>query len=99
MKNYTVIYSDNTKEASEELTKDHINYLNTLETRGDLLLCGMMIDLNKALFIIKAGSKKEVLNLIHRDPFIQTKIYKSFEISEFLVADKNNNFLLDSPSK
>ena len=96
MRKFLVIYSKKEKKkAPFELLKDHICFLKELEKKEKLILCGPLLDQDRALLLINASSKENVLNLIHRDPFIQTKYYQAFEVTEFLEANSQNHFLLN----
>ena len=84
MKNFFVIYSNKTKNpASEELIKDHVSFLKEIEKKKKLVLYETLVENDDALMIIREVSREKALDIIYRDPFIQTKYYRNFKLSEF----------------
>lgn len=92
MKKYLVIYSKKDEERmSKELISDHVEFLK--EMKRKLFLCGPLSDEKRAILIIKEESREKALNIIYRDPFIQTKYYGKFDLTEIMKANDSNNWL------
>lgn len=95
MKKFLVIYSNKDKErGSNELTCDHVEFLKEIKKKNKLLLCGPLLNQEKSVLILKEESREKALEIVYRDPFIQTHYYGKFDLSEILEANDDNNWLM-----
>lgn len=96
MKHFRVILSDKQpKLMTEELIRAHVEYLDQLYQKDLVMACGPCTD-QTALMIIKANSQEEAEKMIAGDPFSKVRYYRAIDISEFLLANPDNNFHLDT---
>ena len=101
MAKYVVIYQDMREDAvtpdmAESLVKSHVEYLKDLYSRKILFMCGILKDNDdKGLLIFDVNSKEEAESYVLKDPFIVRKCYSSYSISEWVVANESNNWLLN----
>lgn len=99
-KRFFIIYSNKSqKPASKELNNDHVSFLKEIEKEKKLLFYSLLKEKDNAILIIKEVSREKVLDIIYRDPFIQTKLYKNFKLSEITETNSEENILLSSATE
>ncbi len=97
MKKYVVILSGKKKNTlTEVLLKEHVEHLKEINKKGELFLCGPLVDSDKAIKIINANSMEEALKIAHSDPFTIHSYYPNIEILELEEANEDNEYLLKS---
>jgi len=98
MAKYVVIYEDERAGAlPPDLLTAHVEHLQDLRSRGILFMCGPLKDSDgMALLILEADSQEEVEGYVLKDPFIVEKWYANHRIYEWIEANENNNYLLDT---
>ncbi|RSD23279.1 YciI family protein [Mesobacillus subterraneus] len=95
---FVVILKEKRKgELSLELLERHIGHLRDLNREGKLMVGGPFKNNEQAMLILHCGDIDEAIKLVEQDPFIKEKYYHSYEINELIVANEENNWLLDSP--
>lgn len=99
---FLIIYQDiNTEDTFTpeqiiDATKDHVEHLRDLDSRGILVLCGpLMCKQEKGMFILNAKSYEEAESYVLRDPLIERKGYNTYLIHEIQEANAGNNYLLE----
>ena len=98
MKTFAAILKDKKSGTlSDELLQKHVDHLRQLNKSGTLLLCGPFKDNDRALQILVSESADEAVQLIESDPFIKEGYYGSYELNELLVANEENDWLMDIP--
>lgn len=97
MQTFLVILKDKRQsELTYDLLTKHINHLKTLAAKDYLVMCGPFKDNSGAILIIRAGSSTMVEKLIQVDPFIVENYYQSYSITEFIEANKTNQWLMNA---
>ena len=89
---YLYLMSDK-KELTEQLVKDHVEYLKALDVDGKLVLCGPFSDYPGGMVVFQADSFDQVILVAESDPFIASG-HKTYELRTLEVANKDNNYLL-----
>lgn len=98
MKRFIVILKDKKKEELEaELLVKHIEHLREMNREGKLIIAGPFKNDEQGLLILSCGDLGEAITLVESDPFINEKYYQSYEINEFIAANEENNWLMDTP--
>jgi uncharacterized protein len=68
----------------------HLQYLNLLAERGDLVLGGAFADLSSGLLIFKATTADDVERMAAADPYVINNVAKSYRVREWTtVAGKD----------
>lgn len=78
------------------LTK-HIDHLRKLNQAGKLMVAGPLKNNETAMIILNCEDVDEAIKLVESDPFIKEKYYNTYEINELIVANEENNWLMDGP--
>lgn len=95
MKKYLVILSGKKKNTlTDILLNDHVEHLKEINRKGQLFLCGPLIDSDKAIKIINANSMTEALKIAHSDPFTIHSYYPNIKVLELEEANEENEYLL-----
>ena len=89
---YLYLMSDK-KELTEQLVKDHVEYLKALDVDGKLVLCGPFSDYPGGMVVFQADSFDQAILDAESDPFIASG-HKTYELRTLEVANKDNNYLL-----
>ncbi|MBB2482136.1 hypothetical protein H5P36_18345 [Bacillus sp. APMAM] len=98
MKKFVVMLKDKKAgELTQELLIQHIEHLRKMNDEGKLFICGPFKDNDKAIQIILCESLGEAINLVESDPFVKEGYYTTYEVSELLEANEENNWLIDIP--
>ncbi|KQL54239.1 hypothetical protein AN964_12545 [Heyndrickxia shackletonii] len=98
MKKFVVMLKDKKAgELTQELLIQHIEHLRKMNDEGKLFICGPFKDNDKAIQIILCESLGEAINLVESDPFVKEGYYATYEVSELLEANEENNWLIDIP--
>ncbi|MDP5275733.1 YciI family protein [Chengkuizengella axinellae] len=98
MKKFVVILNDKQRGTlNKKLLFQHVEYLRKLKRSGNLQLCGPFKDDNKAMMILVCHEKEETIKMVNNDPFVRDRYYASYEIYEWIEANKDNNWLVDTP--
>jgi len=81
MSKFSITYLKREKEqASNELESDHQEFLKEMKRRQKVI---SSTPLNgEYLIIIEEETKEKALNIVYRDPYIQTRYYQTFELTE-----------------
>lgn len=96
MNKYIVILKDKARgDLNDELLIKHVHHLKKLKAEGVLFLCGPFKDNDGALQIILANTIVEAEKIIQQDPFIVSKYYNQYSISELIEANEENNYLME----
>ncbi|PIS46533.1 MAG: hypothetical protein COT17_08110 [Elusimicrobia bacterium CG08_land_8_20_14_0_20_51_18] len=75
------------------LIKRHVENLKKLDAEGKLVLCGPFKDFAGGMLIVKAASPEEARAIAESDPFVGEG-FESYELREWELASKENNYLL-----
>jgi uncharacterized protein len=95
---FVVFLKDKRKgELDASLLTSHIEHLRHLNQEGKLMVGGPFKKNEEAMIILKCGDIDEAITLAESDPFIKEKYYNTYEINELIVANEENNWLMDSP--
>lgn len=84
-----------TPELINELTKQHVEHLRNLDSKGALFLCGPMKDDERGMLILNAKNYEEAESYVKQDPFIVNNCYTSYVIKEIIEGNASNNYLLE----
>lgn len=84
-------------ELDANLLSRHIDYLRLLSQEGKLMIAGPFKNNEQAMLILNCEDIDEAINLVSSDPFIKEKYYNTYEINELIVANEENNWLMDNP--
>jgi uncharacterized protein YciI len=79
---------------TEELIRDHVEYLRALRAAGTLSLCGPCAD-GSALMVLATSDEDQARAVVEGDPFSKVGYYRSRRIVEFQPADDSNNYHLE----
>ncbi|HYK72461.1 MAG TPA: YciI family protein [Pseudoneobacillus sp.] len=80
---------------SEELIHKHVAFLRKLDDNGQLVLCGPFTNFDGGMIVIRAESYDEADQIAQSDPFVSSGT-ESYEIRNWKIANKENNYLLSS---
>jgi uncharacterized protein len=95
---FVVILKDKRKgELDASLLTRHIEHLRNLNQEGKLMVGGPFKNNEQAMIILNCGDIDEAIILAESDPFIIEKYYNTYEINELIVANEENNWLMNSP--
>ncbi len=98
MKTFLVTLGNKRKgELTDDLLHRHIDYLKFMKQNGSLIMCGPFVDEDGAMMIFRCQSPDEVKTLVSKDPFIVEKYYGTYDVTEFVDANDENNWLLVAP--
>jgi len=98
MKKFVVFLKDKRKGKLEpSLLTRHIEHLRNLNQEGKLMVGGPLKNNEQAMIILNCDDIDEALQLVESDPFIKEKYYNTYDINELIVANEENNWLIDSP--
>jgi uncharacterized protein YciI len=81
MSKFSITYLKREKEqASNELESDHQEFLKEMKRRQKVI---SSTPLNgEYLIIIEEETKEKALNIVYRDPYIQTRYYQTFKLTQ-----------------
>jgi len=87
-------------EKLDEAMKDHVAFLDGHYEAGHFIVSGRKVPRTGGIILARAGSKVEVENWMHDDPFFSLGL-SSFTVTEFLAskADPAFNKLLKDLSR
>ena len=95
MKKYVVILSGKKKNTlTEKLLIDHVKNLKEINKKGQLFICGPLVDSDKAIKIINVNSMEEALKIVNADPFTINSYYPDVEVLALEEANEENEYLL-----
>lgn len=98
MSKFVVILKDKRKgELDASLLTRHIEHLRNLNQEGKLMVGGPFKNNEQAMIILNCGDIDEAISIAESDPFIKEKYYNTYEINELIVANEENNWLMNSP--
>ena len=98
MDKFVVILKEKRKgELDANLLTRHIDHLRHLSREGKLMIAGPFKNNEQGMLILNCEDIDEAINLVESDPFIKEKYYNTYEINELIVANEENNWLLDNP--
>jgi uncharacterized protein YciI len=81
-------------ELVERLTKEHVDHIRDLDSKGILFLCGLLKGHEDGMLILNAKTYEEAESYVKLDPFIMNNCYKKYVIYEIVEANASNNYLL-----
>lgn len=61
------------------------------------MIAGPFKNNEQAMLILNCEDIDEAINLVSSDPFIKEKYYNTYEIKELIVANEENNWLMNNP--
>ena len=79
---------------TDDLVKNHVEYLKNMKQKGILILCGILKEKQGALILLEEKSFEEAEAHILQDPLVVNKCYR-YTICEFIEGNEDNNYLLD----
>ncbi|NKE06987.1 MULTISPECIES: YciI family protein [Mesobacillus] len=98
MKTFVVFLKDKrTGKLEPSLLTRHIEHLRQLNQAGKLMVAGPLKNNEQAMIILNCDDIDEAINLVESDPFIKEQYYNTYDINELIVANDENNWLMDSP--
>jgi uncharacterized protein YciI len=96
MRTFFVLLKDKgTAPLENALLLAHVAHIKRLHAEGRLLICGPLDDNSRALQIITAQARGDAERIVQADPFIEKKVYRSYELHELIEGNEKNNWLLD----
>jgi len=88
-----VLLLKNVKKLNPELINEHVAYMKSLNEKGVLELCGPFVDDQQGgMVVVKAANMEEAKKIAESDPFIK-KGFDTYEIRQWLIGSKENDFL------
>lgn len=84
-------------ELDSKLLGRHIDHLRQLNQAGQLMIAGPFKNNDHAMIILNCDDIDEAIALTEKDPFITEKYYHTYDINELIVANEENNWLMDNP--
>ena len=84
-----------TPELINDLTRQHVEHLRNLDSKGVLFLCGPLKDDERGMLILNAKNYEEAESYVKQDPFIANNCYTSYVIKEIIEGNASNNYLLE----
>ncbi len=75
-----------------ELVRAHVMYLERLDEKGQLVLCGPFSDYKGGMIIIKADSYDEAQQIAEADPFVKSNA-ETYELRTLKLSCKENNHM------
>jgi uncharacterized protein len=98
MEKFVVILKEKRQgELDANLLSRHIDHLRNLSREGKLMIAGPFKNNDQAMLVLTCEDIDEAINLVESDPFIKEKYYHTYEINELIVANEENNWLMDNP--
>jgi uncharacterized protein len=98
MNRFIVILKEKRRgELEAELLVKHIEHLRNLNSEGKLIIAGPFKNDEQGLLILNCEDLDEAITLVESDPFIIEKYYQTYEINEIIVANEENNWLMNNP--
>lgn len=98
MNRFVVLLKDKRKgELDSTLLARHIDHLRQLNQAGKLMVAGPFKNNEQAMIILNCEEIDEAIKLVERDPFIKEEYYNTYDINELIIANEENNWLMDSP--
>lgn len=88
-----IILLNNQKPLHPDIIKKHVQYLAQLDVEKKLILSGPFTNQKSGSVIVYATSMDEAHDIAKRDPFVMEN-YKTYDIYEVEIANKNNHYLL-----
>lgn len=79
---------------TDELLAKHVEHLRLKTQEGKIRLCGPFLDGDSAIQVLIASDKKEAIQIVEGDPFIQSSYYQDYQIKELIEANERNNWLM-----
>ena len=79
-------------ETSQKIIKEHVQFLQKLETENKLELCGPFNDFPGGMLILKVETLAEAREIAHSDPFVKTGV-RSMKLRTWELSCKENNHL------
>ncbi len=83
----------NQKPLNEELIREHVEHLKTLNEQGRLILCGPFTDYPGGMVVFSAEDMVMAVRIAESDPFISSGS-KTYEIRTLQLANEENDYLL-----
>jgi uncharacterized protein len=74
----------------------HIEHLRQLNRAGQMVIAGPFKNNEQAMIILNCDGIDEAIRLVEKDPFIKEKYYNTYDINELIVANEENNWLMDN---
>ena len=97
MKTFRIdVFDSNPMLMTEQLVKDHVDFLKDLHEKGRLMFCGPCFEDGTAMLLIKAESKQNADDIIANDPFSIVRFYRQRTIKEIAECNIDNQFLLQA---
>lgn len=97
MDKFVVILKEKRKgELDANLLTRHIDHLRHLSREGKLMIAGPFKNNEQGMLILNCEDIDEAINLVESDPFIKEKYYNTYDINELIVANEENNWLMDN---
>jgi uncharacterized protein YciI len=90
-----VILLSKRKPFTEEVIKDHVSHLKSLDEQGKLVVCGPFTDVDGGIIIIRASSIEEARTIAESDPFF-SEGFESYKLRTLQRACRENNYLLEN---
>lgn len=79
-------------ETPQEIIKEHVQFLQKLESRGQLEMCGPFSDFPGGMLVLKANSLEEAKDIANSDPFVQSGV-RAMSLRTWELSCKENNHL------
>ena len=70
---------------TEDIVKQHFDYLNDLLEKGILTMAGRFLDVLFGLVIIEVNSREEAMSVMKNDPAVKAKIFHA-ELNQWRIA-------------
>lgn len=61
------------------------------------MIAGPFKNNEQGMLILICEDIEEAINLVESDPFVKEKYYNTYEINVLIVANEENNWLMDNP--
>ncbi|WP_423409453.1 YciI family protein [Heyndrickxia sp. MSNUG] len=98
MDKFVVILKEKrTGQLDANLLNLHIEHLRHLSREGKLMIAGPFKNNEQGMLILICEDIEEAISLVESDPFVKEKYYNTYEINELIVANEENNWLMDNP--
>lgn len=98
MEKFVVILKEKReRELDANLLSRHIDHLRHLSREGKLMIAGPFKNNEQGMLVLNCEDIDEAINLVESDPFIKERYYHTYEINELIVANEENNWLMDNP--
>jgi len=80
------------KTTTREVVRAHVQYLKTLDKKGQLVMCGPFTNYAGGMVIIKAGTLDEAKQTAENDPFV-SEGFRTYEIRICELSCEENNHM------